>query len=176
MSRFTVSPYKIKGIVLHYKCWLSTNEPAHAHTTNENWAWQWTANKFVSHIQVYPQKLSLQRVRRCKHRICSIALAYLYSYPLAVHSWRLWASQLDRQQNLCAAHVRPPHIHCTTILGMPILPVPTLIELLSSLRSKYTLYSGTMSLMTPDYTFLVPKESDTICPEETLRGNYSSRR
>ena len=31
-------------------------------------------------------------------------------------------------------------------------------------------------LMTLDYTFLIPEESDTVCPEETLRGNYSSRR
>ena len=36
----------------------------------------------------------------------------------------------------------------TMILGVPILPVPTLIELMSSLRSNYALYSDTMPLLT----------------------------
>ena len=102
------------------------------HAANKNWAWR-TANKFVSHIQVCLLRLCLQRVRHFKHRICSIALTYQYSYPLATHSWRSWASRLSHQQSLCAARIRPPHtpMHYTVILGVPILPAPTLIEFLN---------------------------------------------
>ena len=133
-----------------YKGWLPTNEPACTHALNENWAWQ-TANKFTFHIQVCPLRLSLQRVRRFKHRMCSISLTYPYSYPLAAHSWRSWACQLNYQQNLCAAHIWPPHtpVHYTAILGMPIIPVPTfnwIFELTSSLKSNYALYHGTKPL------------------------------
>ena len=122
----------IKGIVPRYKSWLPTNEPARAHAANENWAWQ-TANKFASRIQVCPLRLSLQWVWRLKHHVCSVALIYRFSYTLAAHSWRLWAFHLDHQQNVCAARFWLPHtpVHYTAILGVPIVPVPTLIEFLN---------------------------------------------
>ena len=51
---------------------------------------------------------------------------------------------------LCTVHIRSPctSLDYTMILGVPILPVPTLIELMSSLRSNYALYSDTMPLTT----------------------------
>ena len=124
--------YLCRGIMPRYKGWLHTNEPTRAHTTNEYWAWR-MANKFASRIQVCLLRLSLQQIWCFKHCMWTIPLTYRYSYPLAAHSWRLWASQLDHQQNLCAARVRPPHtpVHYTAILGVPILPVPTLIEFLN---------------------------------------------
>ena len=50
--------------------------------------------------------------------MCSISLSYL-SLPFGCP---LWASQLDHQQNVCAASVQPPHtpVHYTVILSMPI--------------------------------------------------------
>ena len=95
----------------------------------------WLISSRLIIIQVCPLRLSLEHVRHFKHRMCSIALTYQYSYPLASRSWRSWASPRDHEQNLCAARarVRPPHtpVHYTAILGVPILPVPTLIEFLN---------------------------------------------
>ena len=84
----------------------------------------------LSRIQVRPLRLSLQWVRHhFKQCMRSIALTS-YTYPSAAHSWRSWASQLDQQQNVCAARVRSLHApaHYTAILGVPILRVPTLID------------------------------------------------
>ena len=120
-----------KGIVPRYKGCLPTNEPACAHTVNENWG----GGRLISSRLIFKAAWwgSLQRVWCFKHCMCSTALTYQYSYPLATHSWRLWASRLDHQQNLCPACIRPPHtpVHYTAILGVPILPVPTLIEFLN---------------------------------------------
>ena len=58
------------------------NEPTHAHAANVNWAWR-MANKFTSHIQVRPLRLSLQHVRRFKHCMCSIASILALWPPIA---------------------------------------------------------------------------------------------
>ena len=61
------------------------------HAAKQNWAW-WTADKFVSNIQVCQLRLSLQRIRCIKHRMCSSYSPYLSVFlPLAAHNHK-WYS------------------------------------------------------------------------------------
>ena len=148
LSAFTQS--QLKGTVPCYKGWLPTNEPAHTHVENKNWAWQ-TANKFASHTHICPLRLSLLCVQCFIHRMCFMALTYQYSYLLAAHIWRSQAFQFNHEQNLCCMRLISAYSHA---LYRNTVCAPTsgthfnwiFLKLISSLRSNYALYCGAMPL------------------------------
>ena len=129
---FYCKPFMITAILLKALChairadYLLMNPHAPTHQMKTGCGGRLIHCKFASHIQVHLLRLSLQRVQCFKHRMCSIAVTYQYSYPLAAHNWRLWACQLDYQQNLCTVHVRllRTPMHYTVILGLPYFLYP----------------------------------------------------
>ena len=122
---------EVKGIVSRYKRWL----PANWSCTRPGNKWTLgVTDKFAcSYIQICPLRLSLPGGQLSKHRVGCRSYTYQYSYSLAVPNRRLQTSEIDRRECLRAACVRYPHtsMDYTVILGVPIPPVPSLIEFLN---------------------------------------------
>ena len=115
-----------------YKGWLPANEAARTHAVNEHGAWR-MAGKFARVDSNLPAEA------RCQAFDISSSISALE--PLLISILTLWLSislkitsfSTRLRQNLCAVPTRSPRtpVHSTVILGVPILPVPTLIGILN---------------------------------------------
>ena len=143
-------PQKKLDCTVHNGCecvYLQKNEPAKYWTP-----WKFTAMRYVQISYSNPPAKALSVVCSTFQALYVLFSPYLsVILPYGCPSWRSWAPQLDHNKSLhCMCLISTcSHAlyHDTGSAHTSCTHYNWILELMSSLRSNYTLYLGTMPLM-----------------------------